>query len=119
MSFLPDSFQGSQGVPHPFIAYSGRTVELVSFTVGPGVLIAASSDALVSNSFLFLVRPGAPSSVLVTTSKALVTSSFLLTWMCLPSPLRLPPMHGMFSVQDIQIDQGLRQAPGLPKRRDP
>ena len=30
----------------------------------------------VSNSFLFLVlRPGAPSSVLVTTSKALVTSS--------------------------------------------
>ena len=37
-----------------------------------------SSDALVTSSFLFLVvRPGAPSSVLAPSSDALVTSSFL------------------------------------------
>ena len=40
---------------------------------------ATSSVALVTSSFLLLVvRPGAPSSVLVPSSDALVTSSFLL-----------------------------------------
>ena len=42
-------------------------------------LLATSSNALVTSSFLLLVvRPGAPSRVLAPSSDALVTNSFLL-----------------------------------------
>ena len=54
----------------------------------PSSVLAPSSNALVTSSFLLLiVWPGAPSSVVAPSSDALVTSSFLLliVWPGAPS----------------------------------
>ena len=59
----------------------------------PSNVLAPSSDALVTSSFLLLVVwPGAPSSVLAPSSDALLTSSFLLLVVWPGAPSSLLPM---------------------------
>ena len=73
------------GAPSSVLAPSSDALVTSSFLLlvvrpgAPSSVLAPSSDALVTSSFLLLVvRPGAPSSVLAPSSDALVTSSFLL-----------------------------------------